>query len=285
MLNWEGNLETIEHVHEWLNLCSHVYYGSDSDQTIRVDLSDLGKLSPAGCTVLSSTLDYLNLFFYLDITIPKNRKIISYMERMNFFRVCSPEIKNKFERQTNMDLFYNRHRNNKENKLFEITKCENPDDVGTLHNSITKILKKTSKLPKDRIADIANIVSELGNNALEHAECPPFSCIQYYDYNNVVKIAICDTGKGIYNSLKKAVNSNKPDHVIREAILTTASRHVNDNRGKGLVDVKSRAYNFSNVNFYLRSHNCAYTIEEDDLVVLAKGDYFFGTYFYLTIEV
>lgn len=241
-------------------------------------------ISPAGCTVLISTLEYLNQYHFLKIIIPEKPEILGYLERMNFFRICNTEIKEQFDNQTDMEIFYRRNRNNKENELFEISKSSDPDDISKLHNSIRKILKVTSALPKDRINDIASIISELGNNSLEHAECSPFSCIQYYASNNMMKLAICDTGQGIYNSLKDFIDSYDTHSLIEKAILTTVSKHINGDRGKGLMDVKTRAFNFNNVDFYLRTHDSAYKIKENELLLRSRGEYFFGTFFYLTIQ-
>lgn len=285
MLARKGSFETIEDVNNWINQCASIIKSHRTKDTVKVDLSQLGWLSPAGCAVLISTLDFFNQNFCLDIAIPENGEIIGYMERMNFFKVCRKEISDQFESKTDMERYYNRNRNNKENNLFEITKFTDPDDVDIFYNSIMKILRDKS-LPRDRVSDIANIFSELGNNALEHAECSPYSCIQHYEASSTVSIAICDTGLGIYNSLKHTFSPFLTSHaVIKKAILTTASSRVNENRGKGLIDVTSRAYNFKNVNFYLRTHNSAYIIKEDNLVLISQDEFFYGTYFYLTIQV
>jgi hypothetical protein len=286
MISWQGSLGTIENIHEWLDRCARVYGSNKAGAQIKIDISNLGNLSPIGCTTLISTLDFLNDKFYIDLKIPRDDKIIGYLERMNFFRTCHEEIKELFDNQTDMNRYYRRNRNNKANSLFEITKCTDSDAVAELYNSIIRILRDKS-LPRDRVSDIANIVSELGANSLEHAECAPYTCIQYYSGSSrTVSIAICDTGPGIYNSLKHEFSPLLSSHaVIRKAVLTNASRHGKGVRGTGLMDVNKRAYNFRNVSFYLRTHSSAYSIKEDKLEILSRGEFFSGTFFYLTIRV
>lgn len=284
MLKWVGPFRTIENVNDWLNQCSAGLNHALIMGEIKVDLSALGRLSPVGCTVLASTLDFFSERYKVNIVIPQDTKIIGYLERMNFFKTCNDAIKYQFENQTDMERLYRRNRFNQENRLLEITKSTDPTAVDDLYNSIVKILRDKA-VPRDRVADIANIVSELGNNALEHTECLPYSCIQHYESTNTVRIALCDLGLGIFKSLKHAATSYSSDEVIAEAILTNASRHVGEDRGKGLVDVKSRAFNFSNVRFYVRTHDTAYIIYQNHLSVIARGRYFFGTYFDLEVQI
>ncbi|WP_435165136.1 hypothetical protein [Paenibacillus glycanilyticus] len=285
MLKWQGNLDTIEDIDKWIEQCSLKYNSKKLDEVFLVDLTQLGWLSPMGCTVLISTLDYFYKHQNVQIYVPENRDTIGYLERMDFFKQCDAGIKDQFENQINMNRFYDRVRNHQEFNLLEISKLSSPDNVDLFYHRIVKILRDKS-IQRERLFDIANIFSELANNALEHSGAIPYACIQYYEATRTISISMCDTGQGIYKSLKDVVSPFLTSHaVIKKAIFTHASRHVNDNRGKGLMDVTSRAYNFSDVNFYIRTHNSSYIIKENDLILRLQSNYFLGTFYYLTIMI
>lgn len=70
MLKLIGNFDTINDVHEWINECAKIFKLHSINDLIKVDLTQLGWLSSAGCTVLVSTLDFLYRYYSLDILIP-----------------------------------------------------------------------------------------------------------------------------------------------------------------------------------------------------------------------
>ncbi|GEC92456.1 hypothetical protein [Brevibacillus brevis] len=275
------NLTSIEDIHDWLNKCSSLSDNNDPGDTVNIDLSKLGRISPAGCIALLTSLKSLDRYFFLNVTIPERDGVIGYMERMDFFKHCPDDVKIDFELQLDMETIYNRQRHNTKNKLLEIHKATKYSEVGELCRSIKRIIGNS--LVHGRVSDLTSIASELANNAIEHGKSYCLSCIQYYPSKRTVEIAIGDEGIGIFNSISKVVIGGK-HHVIKRAILTRDSRHKDQERGKGLLDVKARAFDWSEeAEIYLRTHDSAYRLHQTQLQLLSEGSYFRGTFYYLVI--
>lgn len=293
VLQCPSSLRSIEDIHEWLNRCAIAYEANQAGENLYVDLSSLRWVSPIGCSVLLASLIRLDQAFYLKTSIPERNEmdgydVIGYMERMDFFKFCPEDVRKSFELSLDMASYYNRNRNNKKNSLNELTVSVSDEDVIALHHSVREIMKD-KELPQNRISDITRIATELGNNAIEHGhedqDTPCISCIQYYKKRNKVEIAICDTGMGIVHSLKNYVSYTDNDDIVRQAILTKASRLIHQERGKGLVDVKNITFTWSSdAEFYVRTHDSIYRIHNDDIERIEQGSYFFGTYFYIVIH-
>ena len=279
------SLKTIQEIHEWLNNCADIYNKSESGETILIDLSCLKWISPLGCTALLSSLWRLDKYFYLETIVPMDLAPVTYMERMDFFKLCPEDVKENFEEQLDMENYYRRNRNNKKDVLREIRMLTEYPEIASLYKELFSIMQKQG-FDRNRASDIASIVSELGNNAKDHAKAPCFSCVQ--SYSNSLQIAICDSGIGIYNSIKSVVKGESSHDVISKAILTRVSRLQKDDpsRGKGLVDVKDRAFDWpKDSHFYVRTHNSDYQIKRDKLNLEDLGNYFFGTFFYLKLKI
>lgn len=292
-LQCPSSLHSIEDIHEWLNRCAVAYKANQTGENLCVDLSPLRWVSPIGCSVLLASLIRLDQAFYLKTSVPERDEVdgydvIGYMERMDFFKLCPKDVRKSFEMSLDMASYYNRNRKNKKNSLNELTISESDEDVIELHHSVREIMKDKG-LPQNRISDITRIATELGNNAIEHGHkdenTPCISCIQYYKKGNKVEIAICDTGMGIVHSLKDYVKHANNDDIVKQAILTNASRLVHQKRGKGLMDVKNITFTWSsNAEFYVRTHDSIYRIYNDYIERIEQGNYFFGTYFYIVMH-
>lgn len=291
LLTLIDNFKNIKDIHNWLNICADAE--RNFFQYLNIDMGRLKWLSPLGITVLLSTLNYLNRYSFLDTIAPQYKTdkfdLVGYMERMNFLKLCPGDVRTSFETSIDMNYYYARSRNGKEKELDELRVSRTDKDIVELDKSVKRIMKDKG-LHINRITDIANIVTELGQNAIEHANTECYSCVQYYKKSTNqperVEIAICDTGPGIINSLRNYVEFTTFDDVVKQAIFTTASSFPNQERGKGLLDVKKTAFGWSsNAEFYVRTHDSSYRIHKDRLELLNRGNYFPGTYFYLIINI
>lgn len=286
-LKCTSSLRSIEDVHEWLNRCATIYQTLDYNERLIVDLGKLEWVSPVGNAALVATLHKLIDRYDLVINIPNNdhdEKVIGYLERMDFFKVCPEKVKNAFESNYDMDRFYYRHRNDQTNGLFELQKTKKYNEVGPLQKSVRDIMK--GKLDLNRVSDIASIVGELAGNSIEHGKTACFPCVQYYRYQKQVEIAICDYGKGIVKSLRKFVSHNSPHEVVEKAITTQATSVQDEDRGRGLLEVKQRTFDWSRIaKFYVRTHDSAYRVYPNKIKLIDEGKYFFGTYYYIVIDI
>lgn len=276
-------LDTIEDLHYLLNLCSAAFDACMPADDLLIDLSDLTMISALGCIGLLSVLDSLDRFYFLHTRVPKYSNVIGYMERMDFFKFCPEDVKNSFENQTNMNYYYNRKRKDTTNKLMEIQKLISAEEVEKVCKSIRKIL--ANGLSEGiRVSDVIRIVSELSSNAVEHGEWNAYASIQYYPTKGTVEIAIGDNGIGIYGSLFEYVKHQSKHEVIREAVMTRASRYLDDDRGRGLMDVRKRTFSSSyNAIIHLRTNDSMYEVHPEDLEIKYEGKYFWGTFFHIAL--
>lgn len=294
MLQSGFGMNSIYDIHEWLNQCAKFNKELDITDNLYVDLGKLKWVSPIGITVLLSSLNYLDQKFFLKTESPTLEvtdrfDILGYLERMNFMQLCPQDVKESFEMSNNMAAYYDRHRNQKDDDLDELRVSKSDGDIIDLDKSVKKIMRAKG-LHKNRVTDIAGIVTELGQNAVEHTNTDCYSCVQYYKRSNTrperVEIAICDTGRGIVKSLRKHISFKDNNDIVKQAIFTRATSKPEEDRGKGLLDVKQTTFDWSSdAEFYVRTHDSAYRIHKNKLELLDVGKYFYGTYYYIVINV
>ncbi|AYB38500.1 ATP-binding protein [Brevibacillus laterosporus] len=285
VLAYRGRMKMIEDLHYFIDLCSEASIITESSGKLIVDLSGLTMISSLGCIGLLSALDTLDRDFYLDISIPVETNVIGYMERMDFFKYCPKDVRDCFERKIDMEYYYKRQRKDTTNKLLEIQKLNSADEVEKICKSTRNILGNGLR-EGIRVSDVIRIVSELSSNAVEHGEWNAYASIQYYPTKGTVEIAIGDNGIGIYKSLFKYVRKREKHEVIRRAIMTRASRYIDDDRGRGLMDVKRTTFNNSyNASIYLRTHDSSYQIHPEKLELMLEGNFFWGTFFHIVLRV
>ncbi|WP_342550001.1 ATP-binding protein [Paenibacillus sp. FSL P2-0089] len=250
MLQSTLRMESIYDIHEWLNRCAEIKKELDTAVNLYVELGKLKWVSPAGITVLLSTLNYMDNYYYLKTGAPSYEMtdrfdILGYLERMNFLKLCPTDVKDSFEETNNMEAYYHRNRHKKDDELDELRLSKSDDDIVDLDRSVKKIMRAKG-LHRNRVTDIAGIVTELGQNAVEHAATDSYSCVQYYKKSRTrperVEIAICDTGPGIVKSLKNHINYKNNHDIVKQAIFTRATSKPEQDRGKGLMDVKQTTF-------------------------------------------
>ncbi|MCM3144391.1 ATP-binding protein [Brevibacillus sp. MER 51] len=284
-LVFEGRLDTVSDIHDLLGLCKTAFDILESAGDLTIDLSKLTMISTVGSLALLSALDTLDRFFYLDISIPENTGVIGYLERIDFFKYCPPDVKTSFESQINMDRFYNRRRNDTTKTLLEIQKMYSNDDVVRLCKSIRGILSNNN-VGGNKISDVVRIASELSSNAIEHGNWNAYSSIQYYPTKGTIEIAIGDNGVGIYNTLSEHVISHDKHDVIHQAVMTRATSLPLEDRGKGLMDVRKTTFSRSYfADIYIRTHDSIYQIFPEGLKLLHEGNYFWGTFIHIVLHV
>src|SRR5262245_54412517 len=101
LLQSTTKMESVFDIHEWLNRCSEINKEYDTADNLNVELGKLKWVSPAGITVLLSTLNYLDKYYYLKTGSPSYEitdrfDILGYLKRMNFLKLCPPDVKESF---------------------------------------------------------------------------------------------------------------------------------------------------------------------------------------------
>jgi anti-sigma regulatory factor (Ser/Thr protein kinase) len=275
-------LDSIHDIHDFLNEIQYGY--SSAKKGLLIDFTYLQHISPLGITCLLSALEFLDDKYPLDVKV-RDHSVVGYMERMDFFAYCPEDVKLGFEAQIDMDYYYGRNRRDTKANLLEVRKAGIEDEIDEINTSIKKILRSKNLLP-NRISDIQSFITELGNNVIDHSGANCFVSVQYYKSNETVQISIADAGIGIFESVKDYADTLDSHDAIKQAIFTKLSSKMDEDRGKGLIEVKARAFYWSrNAQLYLRTHNSKYQITEEKLMLLAEGKQSFGTFYHIIINV
>ncbi|WP_180228543.1 ATP-binding protein [Bacillus wiedmannii] len=249
-----------------------------------MDFTLLQHISPLGITSLLSTLEFLDEKYFLDVRV-NDHGVIGYMERMDFFKYCPEDVKSGFDERIDMDYYYSRNRWDKKKNLLEVRQASIEEEIDEINTSVKEILR-SKKLQPNRISDIQSFITELGNNVIDHADANCFVSVQYYKSNETVQISIADSGIGIFESIKDYIDDSESHKVIERAIFTKASSKVDEERGKGLIEVRARAFQWSrDAQLYLRTNDSKYQITEKKLKLLEEGNKSFGTFYHIVINV
>ncbi|MDR4888370.1 ATP-binding protein [Fredinandcohnia sp. QZ13] len=279
-----NKLDSVFAIQDLLNKTMDVTSTLEPDAKISLDLRGLKYITPIGYTGLLSILEFLEKEYNVKVKVPNDDRPVKYMQRMNFFEVCSKNIKSQFDDQMYMESIYNRNRYNLETELMETKKATNYEDIEEINDSIKKILKNKG-FRGARLSNIQTFITELGNNVIDHTETPCFISVKSNNEDREMEIAVTDNGDGIYESLKDTLRGLTTDEVVRAAIMTKASRLEQDDRGNGLLDVKQKAFHPSNeVILDLCTNNTVYRVSKKDVQSLNKGSKSFGTFFQLKIK-
>ncbi|MDA2392159.1 ATP-binding protein [Bacillus cereus] len=279
-------LDSIHDIHRFLNHTQGVIqFGNlDIGKKILVDFTCLQHISPLGITCLLSTLEFLDEKYFLDVQV-YDHGVIGYMERMDFFKYCPEDVKSGFDERIDMEYYYSRNRWDKKKNLLEVRQASIEEEIDEINTSVKEILR-SKKLQPNRISDIQSFITELGNNVIDHADANCFVSVQYYKSNETVQISIADAGIGIFESIKDYIDDSESHKVIERAIFTKASSKVDEERGKGLIEVKARAFQWSrDAQLYLRTNDSKYQITEKKLKLLEEGNKSFGTFYHIVINV
>lgn len=284
MIKPYNRLSSVDAIHDFLNKLIIVTNKIEPGEPIIIDLSGLRFITPIGFTSILSILYYLEGKYDVKIKVPVDDRPVKYMERMNFFKVCSQSIKSQFEEQMIMSTIYNRSRSNLKTELMETKKAFKNDDIEDINGSVKMILRKRG-LRGPQLSNIQTFITELGNNVIDHTDSPCFISIKNNAEENEMEIAVADCGIGIYESLKTTLIGKSPDEVVRDAIMTKATRLGKDGRGNGLMDVKRKAFHPSNeVTLNLCTNNTVYKISKNGVTPTSKGSIYFGTFFQVMIN-
>lgn len=273
-----STLSTIDDIHHLLNEAMKLVDSLSFEDVVTINMRNVKYITPIGFTGLLSVLNYLENRFGVCVKAPSSINPIKYMERMNFFKVCSDNIKEQFEEQWDMESIYKRNRRNLEEELLEIRVANSHLQIEEISDLIKRIFRNKG-LKGNRLSDIQSFITELGNNVIDHTDSCCYIAVKNNEDENEIEIAVADRGQGIYNSLKEVLKGLPPHDIVKSAITTKASRLSEEDRGKGLPDIKQRAFRWSEASVLLRTYNAVYEITENGVAPILEGKTSFGTFF------
>ncbi|UOY92508.1 hypothetical protein MUG87_19185 [Ectobacillus sp. JY-23] len=282
-----ANLKRIEDINSLFEPLSFIVNQDIRLVEIELNLSQVEFISPLGAVSLLLLLDKLN-HSKLKI-IPPKEQVISYMDRMNFFKNCPAPAKLCFKEYYDLEYYSKRRRNDASNVLLEITPIKAEEDINNIFESILHILCNNGMGSREANR-IAVIASELGTNILDHSQGLGFAAIQCYPQRNQVNIGIGDNGIGIVNALKPSLvkqlhhNEFSDLDVIKLAFKERTSSKVDADRGMGLSISREKSfYKTKQTNFYVKTHKGTYQISNNNIHTICEDSYFPGTYISLEI--
>jgi hypothetical protein len=214
------------------------------------------------------------------------------MDRIDFFKLCSKNVRNCFEAAYDLNSLSNRYRSNDARKvLLEIKAISNSQDVYDMFDAALNILLSHG-MQNIHANKIATIVSGFGDNIIDHSQGQGYGAIQYYPSFNKVLIGIADDGIGIYNSLFPSLGRSDRRRITKESDVIklafeggVSSAGEDTSRGWGLTEVREKSFlNTKGTKFFIRTHQEVYEIQDSDVLCHRKGKYFPGTYILLEIS-
>jgi anti-sigma regulatory factor (Ser/Thr protein kinase) len=280
-----GELKYLDQIDEFVKLFNDLFEKDKLDNNkVIIDLSELTFVSPIGAISLLLLFEKIAENYKFNIIPPNNNiQLISYLERINFFKLCSVQVKRDFELSYDIDALSNRTRHDTRKVMLELTRVQCDEDIDTLYDSIIYILK-AHNIQSTEVSKIANILSELGTNILDHSLGTGYAAIQYYPSFKKVVIGIGDNGIGIINSFE-TIEENKPISIdIITHAFTGGKTSKKSSRGWGLTDAREFSFTGSqNTNFYLRTHDSVYQVYKDRIELIKDSVFIPGSYFLIEI--
>jgi len=206
----------------WINhdiLDQHIPVNIYEFSTITFQIPSKAKVMVAAAIKLLSLLNLLadkGVYTSLEFT-GNNNKSISYLKRMSFFQSLLPAVNltPKQLHEIQPSEYYG-----KNTRLVEIEKV----NVGTSDDHLPNRLSQTiinnsaviESFKQKLNTAVETLFSELTDNINEHSESTltAFAICQIYNPQGkpVAQVSVCDSGTGILNTLRPALNKHYPDN-------------------------------------------------------------------------
>lgn len=208
---------------------------------VRIDLSDLQFVAPAGLTGIVLVVRELSeRGWYPEVIFPKCPAAAFYVSRMQLESAvedcaeCTGRVG-----ESHKEVLGTSH------ALLEVMPIEGRKDADGLlkyvDEQVRGILAKELGYEAKDVGNFANVLSELAHNIIDHSESSGCIAAQSYrrrDGSNFALVSVGDRGIGLRGSLAKRfdVSSWTDSQVILNALRPEYSRHPD--RGMGLAFVK-----------------------------------------------
>jgi len=202
-----------------------------SVETIRMDLSDVTFMEPAGLGLLTAYLNYIHSLAVskqIDIKFftipPKNPSVNRYLQRMNFYDNVGIA----------MDESFIRH--NGKGQFKEVLIINSEEECNNVAEDLTRILKTQTQIDDSFLSIMEYSVTEIAENIFHHASSVIGGVVCAQSYGNKVQICIIDAGKGIPQNIRtiKGCESYDDKNALEKAIELRVTSTPERNSGLGL---------------------------------------------------
>ena len=180
------------------------------------------------------------------ISLPVDRKVTGYLDRMGFHRAAADIFRSGPWRR--------RPARPDSDVLLEITAVTTNSDVHDVVDRVQAragaILARTLHYPPAAVVQFSVILSEVCQNIVEHAEAPGWVAAQVYNWRQrlgrrVAVIAVSDLGCGFRASLEAEHAARFGDRwgdatALEAAFLMGLTRFADTGRGQGIQQIRKQ---------------------------------------------
>jgi hypothetical protein len=271
---WIVGLDTIHRLEQELRISRH---------PVTFDLSLTEFISPIGAVWSLLTTDMLRSEGrFVNVLPPMIVGPVSWLERFNFFEMADPAWYASCASVHDLELLQNRRRNDMKRHLVELQRIDGAHSVHTVCDSIEEVLLAHGRSLTNRIKAI---VTELTNNIVDHSQSHGYVAVQYYPSRHRVEIALGDVGIGVAQSLQPFYKRESRNKIVQNAFKDRVSSLVNEDRGYGLGEVRTRATEGNqHYEFRMLTNGGVYRIFDDRIEEVIDGEHVpYGTYYEIKI--
>ena len=195
--------------------------------------SEIGQIDvhfPEGCFIQTPAIALLTSWLLSKkseghtISLEGSQRAIGYLARMNFHRSLELEEPDHSELPES-------------GRFIPLMLVEDGESVFKAVNLIADTVLQQFDTASDFLPALEWAVNEIVDNVLIHSQTqsPGVVCAQLFENKERLKIAICDSGIGIYESLKGSYSIDDDDSAIEKALERGVTRDLKIGQGNGLA--------------------------------------------------
>jgi len=193
-------------------------YKKYPDTYLIIDFSDCDFIYPDYAILLLCAIKYIEHVGHIvtgTIKLSKNRKVVIYLAKMNFFAHLNVELPLEIPKIN-------------KNNAVEIQKYTSENQIQVLE-SILKVLRTNGSINDNVYAGLDYCFNEILDNVLNHTEEKVgWVVAQYFENLNSIRLIVCDFGLGIHKSLNQRYNFTE-----EEAMFKCIESGVTNGKGQG----------------------------------------------------
>ncbi|WP_119324955.1 ATP-binding protein [Capsulimonas corticalis] len=259
--------------------------GASMPSALTIDLRNVQFVDPGGMTCLWAAVHALRARRQ-DVTLlmPRSADVLSYMDRMGFFRrmveegvACSSRSFTEWSHSRNSPA------------LLELTRIQADDEISVIISTILdrmqQILESQLGYSTRVISDLATALTEACRNVVDHSSGTGVAAVQTYVRSGTreVRISVSDCGDGIRSTLveqyPELARAGDAEAIVM-ALRKRRSRFRDHDRGLGLYRIKQIVREHSGV-LHIRSGEASIAVSASPAA--RSVSYFPGTHLHIIL--
>jgi anti-anti-sigma regulatory factor len=257
--------DAIGHSSENLEELFHLTTEIKPGVAVCLDMSQVTWIVPSGVLSLVIFVRYANkLTNHKVCLLSCQTDVTAYLKRVDFFETCREWAYTTDSVLPGEEL----SRSEASTSLLELSAIRDGEDVRRIADRTSGILSQWLTLGSSQQSDLISILSEMCENICEHSQDIGHVAIQRYRRHRIglteVRIAVCDMGLGIRNSLIPVhgeFGSSSVEYIL--AALAGRSARGKNRTGNGFQNVQQIIQRCRGT-LYVRSEDSAVRIRNTD---------------------